>query len=304
MADVEAEEPPPSMAQPTPGTTAPGTTTTSSRWSWRADLAVGRGRHPPARDGHRRRRHLDRVQRPLGRRLPHRPQHVEPVGPEHVHRHHGHGHGARHRVAEHRPVGRVRCSASSATSWRSSRPTASSPSSTSASASGASATAVGSGWSRSPSGIALGALVGGVQGFIIAYGGVPAFIVTLGGFLVWRGMIFRTGGKKGQTLAPLNDTFQLFGGGPDGVARRVEELAVRGRRVRAHRPRPRPRPAPPAAPRPAAAAAVDGRHVRRRRVRRRAGRRRARGEQLHLADHRGPDRDRVPRRDPDRASRC
>ncbi|MET0577580.1 MAG: sugar ABC transporter permease, partial [Ilumatobacteraceae bacterium] len=64
-------------------------------------------------------------------------------------------------------------------------------------------------------GIALGALVGGAQGFIIAYGGVPAFIVTLGGFLVWRGMIFRTGGKQGQTLAPLNDTFQKFGGGPE-----------------------------------------------------------------------------------------
>ena len=29
-------------------------------------------------------------------------------------------------------------------------------------------------------------------------------------------MIFRTGDKQGQTLAPLNDTFQLFGGGPDG----------------------------------------------------------------------------------------
>ena len=65
-------------------------------------------------------------------------------------------------------------------------------------------------------GIAMGAAVGGVQGFIIAYGGVPAFIVTLGGFLVWRGMIFRTGDKQGQTLSPLNDTFQLFGGGPDG----------------------------------------------------------------------------------------
>jgi D-xylose transport system permease protein len=64
-------------------------------------------------------------------------------------------------------------------------------------------------------GIGLGALVGGVQGFIIAYGGVPAFIVTLGGFLVWRGMIFRTGGKQGQTLAPLNDVFQKFGGGPE-----------------------------------------------------------------------------------------
>src|SRR3989337_150048 len=33
-------------------------------------------------------------------------------------------------------------------------------------------------------GITLGAAVGGVQGFIIAYGGVPAFIVTLGGYLV------------------------------------------------------------------------------------------------------------------------
>jgi len=66
-------------------------------------------------------------------------------------------------------------------------------------------------------GITLGAAVGGVQGFIIAYGGVPAFIVTLGGFLVWRGMIFRSGGKQGQTLAPLNKSFQLIGGGPDGA---------------------------------------------------------------------------------------
>ena len=65
-------------------------------------------------------------------------------------------------------------------------------------------------------GISLGAAVGAVQGFIIAYGGVPAFIVTLGGFLVWRGMIFRSGDKQGQTLAPLDSTFRLFGGGQDG----------------------------------------------------------------------------------------
>jgi D-xylose transport system permease protein len=65
-------------------------------------------------------------------------------------------------------------------------------------------------------GIGLGATVGAIQGFIIAYGGVPAFIVTLGGFLVWRGMIFRTGEKQGQTLAPLDRTFRLFGGGPNG----------------------------------------------------------------------------------------
>jgi D-xylose transport system permease protein len=63
-------------------------------------------------------------------------------------------------------------------------------------------------------GIAVGAVIGGIQGFIVAYGGVPAFIVTLGGLLVWRGLIFRY--AQGQTLAPLNEYFQLLGGGPKG----------------------------------------------------------------------------------------
>ena len=65
-------------------------------------------------------------------------------------------------------------------------------------------------------GVVIGALVGTLTGYIVAYGGVPAFIVTLGGFLVWRGAIFRTGGKQGQTLAPLQSTFQLIGGGSKG----------------------------------------------------------------------------------------
>jgi D-xylose transport system permease protein len=65
-------------------------------------------------------------------------------------------------------------------------------------------------------GLLLGALVGFLQGFLVAYAGVPSFIVTLGGFLVWRGLIFRIGGKQGQTLAPLNSTFQLLGGGAKG----------------------------------------------------------------------------------------
>ena len=43
-----------------------------------------------------------------------------------------------------------------------------------------------SGSSRSRSAV-LGALIGGFQGFIVAYLGVPSFIVTLGGLLVWRG---------------------------------------------------------------------------------------------------------------------
>ena len=58
--------------------------------------------------------------------------------------------------------------------------------------------------------------MGSAQGFIVAYVGVPSFIVTLGGFLVWRGAIFRMGGKQGQTLSPLDSTFQLLGGGAKG----------------------------------------------------------------------------------------
>jgi D-xylose transport system permease protein len=64
-------------------------------------------------------------------------------------------------------------------------------------------------------GLVLGALVGLFQGSLVAYVGVPAFIVTLGGFLAWRGMIFRTGGKQGQTLAPLDKTFRYLGGAPE-----------------------------------------------------------------------------------------
>src|SRR5207245_11727294 len=64
-------------------------------------------------------------------------------------------------------------------------------------------------------GIALGALIGGLQGFVVAYGGVPSFIVTLGGLLVWRGLIFRY--AQGQTIAPLDTTFQMLGGGTVGT---------------------------------------------------------------------------------------
>jgi D-xylose transport system permease protein len=63
-------------------------------------------------------------------------------------------------------------------------------------------------------GLALGAAVGGFQGVIVAYGGVPAFIVTLGGFLVWRGLIFAY--AQGQTIAPMDGTYALLGGGPTG----------------------------------------------------------------------------------------
>ncbi len=64
-------------------------------------------------------------------------------------------------------------------------------------------------------GVALGAAVGGLQGLVVAYGGVPSFIVTLGGLLVWRGLIFRY--AQGQTIAPLDTTFQMLGGGTVGT---------------------------------------------------------------------------------------
>ncbi len=65
-------------------------------------------------------------------------------------------------------------------------------------------------WSGSPS----GALIGGLQGFLVAFGGVPSFIVTLGGLLIWRGAAFLL--ASGRTIAPLDSTFQLLGGGPTG----------------------------------------------------------------------------------------
>jgi D-xylose transport system permease protein len=60
-------------------------------------------------------------------------------------------------------------------------------------------------------GIALGILVGGLHGYIVGYLAVPAFIVTLGGLLVWRGAAWWV--TTGQTVAPLDRQFLLFGGG-------------------------------------------------------------------------------------------
>jgi D-xylose transport system permease protein len=63
-------------------------------------------------------------------------------------------------------------------------------------------------------GLALGVMIGAFQGYLIAYLGIPAFIVTLGGLLVWRGAAWWV--TSGQTVAPLDDTFRLMGGGPEG----------------------------------------------------------------------------------------
>jgi D-xylose transport system permease protein len=63
-------------------------------------------------------------------------------------------------------------------------------------------------------GICLGALIGMLQGVIIAFLEVPAFIVTLGGYLVWRGAAWWV--ASGRTIAPMDQTFQLMGGGALG----------------------------------------------------------------------------------------
>jgi D-xylose transport system permease protein len=60
----------------------------------------------------------------------------------------------------------------------------------------------------------MGALLGGLQGVIVAYVGVPSFIVTLGGLLVWRGVAWAL--SSGRTIAPMDSNFQLLGGGSRG----------------------------------------------------------------------------------------
>ncbi|HHZ09289.1 MAG TPA: sugar ABC transporter permease [Rhizobiales bacterium] len=63
-------------------------------------------------------------------------------------------------------------------------------------------------------GMVVGVTIGALQGFIIAYGNVPAFIVTLGGLLIWRGAAWWV--TSGRTVAPMDATFRLMGGGPAG----------------------------------------------------------------------------------------
>jgi len=63
--------------------------------------------------------------------------------------------------------------------------------------------------------VLMGTCIGAFQGWIIGYLTVPAFIVTLGGFLVYRGAMWWV--THGQTVAPLDKSFRLLGGGADGT---------------------------------------------------------------------------------------
>jgi D-xylose transport system permease protein len=63
-------------------------------------------------------------------------------------------------------------------------------------------------------GLGLGALIGAVQGFIIAYVGVPAFVVTLGGLLALRGTVWVL--SQGAAVTGVDSTFRQVGGGVHG----------------------------------------------------------------------------------------
>ena len=59
-------------------------------------------------------------------------------------------------------------------------------------------------------GLLTGLAVGALHGWLVGYLAIPAFIVTLGGLFVWRNVAWHLSG--GQTIGPLDQNFQLFGG--------------------------------------------------------------------------------------------
>ncbi len=64
-------------------------------------------------------------------------------------------------------------------------------------------------------GIGVGIVIGAAQGWVIGYLAVPSFIVTLGGYLMYRGAAWWV--TTGQTVAPLDATYRLLGGGAEGT---------------------------------------------------------------------------------------
>lgn len=77
------------------------------------------------------------------------------------------------------------------------------------------------GWHWAPAAVAtlvVGALIGGVQGYFIAYLRIPSFIVTLAGMLVFRGLTYRLLGNT--NVGPLPAEFNQLSAGwiPDPFA--------------------------------------------------------------------------------------
>jgi putative multiple sugar transport system permease protein len=59
--------------------------------------------------------------------------------------------------------------------------------------------------------LALGAFIGGVQGYFTAYHKIPAFIVTLAGMLIFKGLALTVLG--GASVGPFPKSFQLLSSG-------------------------------------------------------------------------------------------
>ncbi len=60
------------------------------------------------------------------------------------------------------------------------------------------------------SALALGTFIGWFNGMLTAYAHIPAFIVTLGGLIAYGGLAWSI--IKGETVAPMDPTFELIGG--------------------------------------------------------------------------------------------
>ena len=76
-------------------------------------------------------------------------------------------------------------------------------------------------WHYVPATIACllaGAVIGGIQGYFIAFHRIPAFIVTLGGMLIFRGAALAL--LQGRSVGPFPREFQLLSSGfiPDPIS--------------------------------------------------------------------------------------
>lgn len=58
--------------------------------------------------------------------------------------------------------------------------------------------------------LCLGAALGALNGWLTAYAKIPAFIVTLGGLIAYGGVAWAI--IRGETVAPMDATFELLGG--------------------------------------------------------------------------------------------
>ncbi len=77
--------------------------------------------------------------------------------------------------------------------------------------------------------LAAGAVIGGAQGWFVAYLKIPSFIVTLAGMLVFKGLALAL--LQGQSVGPFPDEFQLLSSGfvPDifnGQTLRISSLVL------------------------------------------------------------------------------